>query len=323
MNNKVILIIGGTGSLGNELTDRFYRDNKVIIFSRDENKQWSMSSKYKENVSFCIGDTRDKQSIITCIKQNKPNIIILAAALKHIDICERNISECIATNITGIKNVIDIVIDMNDKTIEKLLLISTDKSCSPINVYGMSKAISERLIAEASTKECDTKFVCVRYGNVLNSRGSLLPKYKEIASNIDSSKRIFPVTDKSMTRFFMTLPQAVNLICYALDYAESGDTVVPRIFSFNIYNIAEYFANKYDGKVLLMGLRPGEKFHECLVNETEIHRTKCVEVGDQIYYIIKPCYSNYNYKDLHREYTSFDTSDIMTLLPLIENLLIS
>lgn len=295
-----ILIIGGTGSLGNKLIERFISGYELIIYSRDENKQWILRMKYisNNNISFKIGCVRDKERLKEVICDTRPNYIIIASALKHIDICESNISESIKTNITGTQNIVDLVYDMAVSNIipylKTVLLVSTDKSCSPVNVYGMCKAISERIMIEKSEKIVSPKFVNVRYGNVINSRGSLIPLLNEISS--DKSKDEYLITDPRMTRFFMDLDKSVDLIENALFRGESGDTYIPRIKSYLILDIIDLCIKKHpEKKIKISGLRPGEKLHEDLINITEGYRT----IVEDNMYIIKPCYkapinSNFN-----------------------------
>lgn len=303
IKNKKILVLGGTGSLGNSLTEYYRENNKIVVFSRDENKQWSMKLKYRD-VNFFIGDIRDYSSIKKCIDRYSPEIVILAAALKHIDICEENIEQCIQTNINGVLNTIKAVNDSN--SVEKLVFISTDKSALPINVYGMCKSISERLISDASRYSKKT-FINVRYGNVINSRGSILEKYNSIARDKTKS---FEVTNKDMTRFFMTLEDSVKLIDTALINGTSGDTWVPHIKAFRIIDIARLFSAKYGNSIIVTDTRPGEKMNECLISLSETHRTTIYDKEDSVYYTIKPVFSNKKYCVLEQEYTSRETYPI-------------
>jgi UDP-N-acetylglucosamine 4,6-dehydratase len=287
---KKILIIGGSGSLGHSLTERYIKHNKIFIFSRGENTQWQMKQTFNNpNLTFFVGDIRDKERIETCIFQCKPEIIIIAAALKHIDICENNINECINTNIDGIRNVLNLITThcmiKSMKFLETIVFISTDKACAPVNTYGMCKSISERIIIEKSQFLNTPKFVNVRYGNVLSSRGSIIPFFKNITT--DSNANYFPVTDEKMTRYFMTLDQSVDLIEYAIQNSNTGDTIIPKnIKSYRIIDIAKFFSDKYKKPIKIVGIRPGEKLHETLVSYTESLRTE--ERDD--YYIIKPSY---------------------------------
>lgn len=299
---QTLLIIGGTGSLGNHLVKRLQNTYKIIILSRDENKQWSMRQLFPF-LTFVLCDIRNKENFERILLTLRPDRIIIAAALKHIDQCERNIDECITTNILGVSNVIHSITENLSRNLltnlNTVAFISTDKAASPVNVYGMCKSICERLMAEKSLLYSTPKFVCVRYGNVLNSRGSLFPLFKELANN--PNKDCFPVTDDKMTRFFLHLDQSIDLIVKAMDYGESGDTFIPRVPSYRILDIAQCFSELYDKPVKVVGIRPGEKMHECLINESERNRT--IQKDDV--YIIKPCYNNFDsFVDFEKEYTS-------------------
>jgi UDP-N-acetylglucosamine 4,6-dehydratase len=270
-----LLIIGGTGSLGNVLVDRFISKQPIYIYSRDENKQWVMRNKYAkwgDKLQFIIGDIADRDRLCYALVKSNPVNIIIAAALKHIDICELNVSQSIKTNITGIENVIHCITIIDLPILVTTLFVSTDKACSPGSIYGMCKAISERIVIEKSNDVqpgSTQKFVVVRYGNVLNSRGSLLPKFHDIGR---SDSKEFTVTHKNMTRFFMRLEESVSLIEYALA-GISGCTYIPDIGSYRITDIAEVFGQLYNKPVVFTGLRPGEKMHETLINEMEFRRT--------------------------------------------------
>jgi UDP-N-acetylglucosamine 4,6-dehydratase/5-epimerase len=308
---ETLLIIGGTGSLGHTLVKTYIDTYNIIIFSRDENKHWDMKKKFP-TITYILGDIRDKNAIERIIFKFKPNIVIIASALKHIDQCENNINECISTNITGIQNVIDIIYISALKGlvnfIDKVLFVSTDKACSPVNSYGMCKSLAERMVIEKSQHVENPKFVVVRYGNVINSRGSLFPLFHEIGKASD--KNSFTLTDKRMTRFFMTLEQSVKLIDTALKNGKSGDTYIPKVDSYKIYDIALLFSTKYKKPITISGLRPGEKLHETLINITESYRT--IEEEDN--YIIKPCYqsvvSNFMLDELNSNTTLSDINII-------------
>jgi len=294
LENKSILIIGGTGSLGNALVDRYIgHGNKLFIYSRGENAQWLMKAKYKgdSELGFYVGDIRDKDRLQHCIFSCKPNIVIIAAALKHVDICEQNVSECINTNINGIRNVVELISEhAHTSTIpflETVLFISTDKACSPVNVYGMCKAVSERIVIERSQSIQSLKMLVVRYGNVLSSNGSLLPKFKQIGE--DPLADCFTITDPQMTRFFMTLTDSINLIEYAIINGKRGETIIPaEIKSYQIKDIAEWFSTKYNKPVKITGVRQGEKIHESLVSFTE--GLRCIRQDE--YYVVKPTWEN-------------------------------
>lgn len=325
MSRKRVLIFGGTGSLGHKLTDRYISTHDVCIYSRDETKQWIMKKEYseridnKERLSFVLGCVRNKQQVENTIFRFKPNIIIIASALKHIDQCEENINECVLTNITGVQNIIDIAYEHSQKInvpfIETIVMVSTDKSCSPVNVYGMCKAIAERMAIEKSQFLISPKFINVRYGNVLNSRGSVLPLFNKIGQGNEFTH--FTVTDDRMTRFFMTLDDSVELIHKAIKYGETGDTFIPKMKGYSIHEIATIYSKAYNKPIQFTGLRPGEKLHECLINHIESTRT--IDLGEV--YVIRPCYRG---KEVEKglnieEYTSnLEISSASNLIEFME-----
>lgn len=300
---ETLLIIGGTGSLGNSLVFLLRKKYKIVIISRDENKQWLMKQKYPD-IRFFLGDIRDRDSIEEKLYIIKPHKILIVSALKHIDICEYNISECIKTNVLGIQNIIDIVVRLTHQKLlselNTICFISTDKAVSPVNVYGMCKSLGERIVTKKSLTINSPKFIIVRYGNVLNSRGSILPKFHEIGK--DKTQEFFPVTHEDMTRFFIKLEEGVKLIERAMNEGENGDIFVPIIPSYRIMDIAHRFSTIYKKPIKIVGIRPGEKIHECLINESEKYRT----IKKDNIYIIKPsCYINIkNNVDFDTEYNS-------------------
>jgi FlaA1/EpsC-like NDP-sugar epimerase len=313
---ETLLIIGGTGTLGYSLVQRFINMYKIVIMSRDENKQWQMRKKYP-NILYLIGDIRDKNRFENILFRVKPNKIIIAAALKHIDICEHNIDECISTNIIGIQNVINTIADNAIKNLipelNKVIFISTDKATSPVNVYGMCKAICEKIVTEKFLFLKQPQFVSVRYGNVLNSRGSLLPLFHEIGK--DNTKDYFPITNTEMTRFFMHIDESIDLIIKSIEYGQSGDIFIPKVKSYRILDIANQFSKKYGKPIKVVGNRSGEKIHECLINYTEKFRT----IQKDTYSIIKPYYQSN--VDFTGEYTSDlgISTDITEIEKLIES----
>lgn len=289
-NNK-ILIIGGTGSLGNALTKKYLNNNTLYLYSRDESKHWSMSIDYNNhpNINFIIGNIIDKEKIKQTLLRHNFDIIILAAALKHIDKCEYETNECLNTNLFGTKNVLDEV-ENNIKLLTNLktiCFVSTDKACSPVNIYGMTKAASECLMIEKAKYIPSIKFVCVRYGNVLNSRGSIIPMLHKMGQNDHTSH--YKLTDERMTRFVMTLEQSVNLIEHAILYAESGDVVIPKLISCVVKDLIEIFSEKYGKPIIKDKLRPGEKMLESLINDTQSMR---LIFGPDGYMYIKPPFKN-------------------------------
>lgn len=310
-----ILIIGGTGSLGNALIKRYLKNNKITVYSRDENKHWQMSLIYKsDNLTFSIGCVRNYKRLETVILNTLPDLIIVAAALKHIDRCEYNVSEALDTNFTGVYNVFDII-SKNQKSLENLkccVFISTDKACSPVNTYGITKALAEKIVIEKSLECKNTKCVTVRYGNVLNSRGSIIPILKEKAR--DPNVQEFTLTNKNMTRFIMTLEDSINLIEVAITEGETGDIVIPKPISLKIKDLFEIFSEEYKKPIKITGTRPAEKMFESLINETQ--STSMIEKNN--YYFLKPSYRNIQTPQLSKDYNS-DTvtitkEDLKTLL---------
>ena len=273
IKNKTILIIGGTGALGQTLTKRYFKDNKIVIFSRDEHKQVNLSRKFP-SVVFQIGDVKDKDSVLQSLNEYKPDVVINTAALKHVPICEDNPYESVKTNIIGHKNLIDCV-NLSKHQIETLMFISTDKACKPINVYGMCKAISERLYVDFANKQNDIKVVLCRYGNVLESTGSVIPFFQSL---LEKGNQELPITDKRMTRFLITLEESVDLIDWSFNHTEShGNIIVPRLESMMMTDLATELGKSYgvnDIKLNYVGIRPGEKIHEEMVSLEESLRSK-------------------------------------------------
>ena len=269
MKNKKILILGGTGALGKSLIKKYYYKNDIIVFSRDEHKHVDLLKKYGGLESY-LGDIRDKSSIENALVRYKPDVVINTAALKHVPICENNPIESVKTNIIGHQNVIESV---GSHDVETLIFVSTDKACKPINVYGMCKAISEQLYISFSKQQRDTKVVMVRYGNVLESTGAVIPYFKQLLE--DGSDHL-PITHFDMTRFLLTLDQAVDLIGWAYGNDDShGKIVVPKVKSLKVTDIANVLINSYelDVKLKEIGIRPGEKLHEEMVSSEEWMRS--------------------------------------------------
>ena len=299
-----ILIIGGTGSLGNELVNKYINNNILYILSRDEKKQWDMKNNFKNhnyyhNLNFIIGNIGDYNKMESVFLRYNFNIIILAAAMKHIDICEFETNECLNTNLIGTQNVLNII--ENNKNLllnlQTVCFVSTDKACSPVNVYGMSKALSESLMIEKSKYISNIKFVCVRYGNVLNSRGSIIPLLHQIGQTENLN---YNLTNINMTRFIMTLQDSVNLIEYAINNGHTGDIIIPEIKSIKIIDLFEIFSEIYKKQITIGKLRPGEKLLESLINVTQSRR--CIKNNN--YYHIKPCYININSNIENIDYNS-------------------
>jgi UDP-glucose 4-epimerase len=290
-----ILVFGGTGSLGRQLIERWSPTKYVYVYSRDEAKHWALRNEFhgRANINqprFLVGDIRDPLRVSEAINQIEPTTIIIAAALKQVDTCELSPNESIATNLTGTQNVIRAVRDFgggHPGVIDHVLFVSTDKACSPVNVYGMCKATSERLTtsqaATPMTSGRGTKFLCTRYGNVLESRGSIIPLFKYQAESAPA----LTITDPDMTRYLMTLDHSVDLIEIALKVGKSGETWVPRLSAMRIGDLADIFSARYNKPVKVIGLRPGEKLHEDLINESESVRTRCLK---ETHYVIGPAH---------------------------------
>lgn len=292
MDNKTILVFGGSGSLGYEITKRYINNNIIHNFSRDECKHWNMKLdfNYNPNLNFIIGDIINKQKVENSIIRVNPDIIIIAAAMKHVDQCEINAEQCINTNMLGVKNILDVIeIHKQHIKVKTVLFVSTDKACSPINTYGMAKAISEQLMIEKAYYLKEIKFVIIRYGNVLNSRGSIIPLLHNIGN--DSRKDHFILTHKDMTRFVMTLEQSVDLIEYAISNGESGDIIIPKLISMKLIDLLEIFSEKYNKPIKITSIRPGEKMLESLINPTQAGRI----IKHNSYYHIK---SIFEFKDI-------------------------
>ena len=299
MKKEKILIIGGTGALGSTLTKRYYDNNNIMVLSRNEHKQEAMKVKYP-NVIYRLGDVKDKPSLIRCLYEFEPTVIINTAAVKTVWVCQENSFESVQTNIIGHQNLIDAIQECTHK-IKTLIFISTDKACKPVNVYGMSKAIAEQLYVNFAKQQSDIKVVMARYGNVLNSTGSIIPIFKnKIQEGIES----LPITDFGMTRFLLTLEQAIDLIEWAYNHPNShGKIAIPKIESLNIVDLAKAIAKscgKKDMKFHKIPIRDGEKLHEEMISEIEFQRTE--EFDD--YYLIGYDKTNesYNHKPFNSQY---------------------
>ena len=298
-----ILIIRGTGSLGNKLTQTYLETNNLYLYSRDECKHWRMAIDYKhhKNLNFIIGNINDPEKIKQTLLRHNFDIIIMAAAMKHIDKAEYESNECINTNLLGTQVVLNCVetFKNNLTNLKHVCFVSTDKACSPVNLYGMTKSLSECLMIEKSKYINNVKFVCVRYGNVLNSRGSIIPLLHKIGTN--DNYEHYKITDRRMTRFVMTLKQSVELIEHALLFAGNGDIVIPKLISCNIIDMLEIFSEKYNKPIVDGKLRPGEKLLESLINETQSLR---LEFGPDGYMYIKPPYKNLTTENKLKDYNS-------------------
>lgn len=276
-SDKVVLVTGGTGSFGKKFIAKILQKNvkKVIVFSRDELKQYEMAQEFTDSrVRFFIGDVRDKDRLYRAF--DGVNIVIHAAALKHVAACEYNPFEAIKTNIHGAQNIIEAAIDCG---VEKVISLSTDKAASPLNLYGATKLASDKLFVAANSYVGDkpTKFAVVRYGNVVGSRGSVVPFFQKIK---ETGK--LPITDERMTRFWITLDQGVQFVMDNLDRMHGGEIFVPKIPSMKVKDLATAIAP--DCEMEIIGIRPGEKLHEAMITEDDARQT----LEYDTYFVIQP-----------------------------------
>lgn len=295
--NKTLLITGGTGSLGKTLVKRILgmdeeKPKKIIVFSRDEAKQHAMRVEYLQKTNptdeiiynnfrrlleFRIGDVRDYHSVVSALKG--VDVVFNTAALKQVPSCEYFPIEAVSTNILGPANIVKAIRE-HELPVETVIGISTDKACKPVNVMGMTKAIQERVFITANLDCLQTRFICVRYGNVLASRGSVIPLFHEQIKNGGP----LTITTRDMTRFLLTLDQAVETIFQAYREAKKGETYIPLVQSSNVMDIAIILIGEKKIEIDITGIRPGEKIHEILVSAEEGNRT--IKRGN--YYVILP-----------------------------------
>lgn len=294
LNNKTILVTGGTGSFGKkflEMVFKKYSPKKVIIYSRDEYKQSVMKSEFSDKldiskVRFFIGDVRDKERLFRAFEN--VDYVIHAAAMKQVPTCEYNPMEAVKTNIKGAQNIIDAALDRN---VKRVVALSTDKAVNPINLYGGTKLVSDKLFiaANAYTGYKDTRFAVVRYGNVAGSRGSVIPIWKK---EIERGETTLGITDMRMTRFWITLEQGVELVFKALEESKGGETYISKIPSFYIKDLAE--AMLPGCKTEEIGIREGEKLHEVMVTKDDSWTTYEYDK----HYIVYP---HYDWVDLEHD----------------------
>ncbi|MFJ7669481.1 UDP-N-acetylglucosamine 4,6-dehydratase (inverting) [Lysinibacillus sp. NPDC097195] len=283
LENKTVLVTGGTGSFGKKFIRKALTlgVKKVIVFSRDELKQYEMKKEFQDDrIRFFIGDVRDKDRLYRAF--DGVDIVIHAAAMKHVDACEYNPFEAVKTNIHGAQNIIEAAID---RGVEKVIALSTDKACSPVNLYGATKLASDKLFvaANAYVGEKKTRFAVVRYGNVVGSRGSVVPFFKKIK---DTGR--LPITDERMTRFWITLDQGVQFVLDNLERMYGGEIFVPKIPSMKVTDLAKAIGPECEIEVI--GIRPGEKLHEAMIMEDDARHT----LEFDTYYVIQPEFSWWN-----------------------------
>jgi UDP-N-acetylglucosamine 4,6-dehydratase len=267
LKNKTVLLTGGTGSFGKAFIKKVLHDNeiqKLIVFSRDELKQFELAGTISsEKIEFCLGDVRDYQRLLRV--SSGVDVIVHAAAMKQIPASELNPIEAIKTNVIGAENIVNAAIENG---VSRVLALSTDKAANPANLYGATKLCSDKLMIAGNelSRDSKTKFAAVRYGNVLGSRGSVIPFFLEQAK-LGS----IPITDERMTRFWLTIEQAVDFVLSSIERMHGGEIFVPRIPSFKVTDVAEVVCPGVPTRVI--GIRPGEKIHEIMITEDDAHYT--------------------------------------------------
>ena len=291
LENKTILITGGTGSLGKALTSHIFRHHsnikKLIILSRDEQKQFQMAQEFPESkypqIRFFLGDVRDEQRLVRAFQG--VDIVIHAAAMKHVHLAEYNPDECIKTNIGGAQNVIHAALQTS---VSNVVALSTDKACAPINLYGATKLTSDKLFVAANNIKGTNpiKFSVVRYGNVMGSNGSVMPFFIK-----KKSEGKLPITDAAMTRFNISLQGGVDMVMHAMEHAWGGEIFIPKIPSYRITDVATAVAPNCEQ--IIVGIRPGEKIHEEMITSSDSFYT--YDLGK--YYTILPTVPNFKIND--------------------------
>lgn len=296
LNNKTILVTGGTGSFGKEFARVIlsqYKLKKLIIFSRDEYKQHEMNKVFpseKLPIRYFLGDIRDKNRLYRAFEG--VDYVVHAAALKQVPALEYNPMEAVKTNVMGADNIVDAAIDAG---VKRVVALSTDKAVNPINLYGATKLAAEKIFVAANAYSgYRVKFSVVRYGNVVGSRGSIIPFFLSLK---EKGIREFPITDKRMTRFWITLKEGVNLVLRSLEDSEGGEIFVPIIPSMKIIDLAKAIEDRC--KFKFIGIRPGEKLHETLVSEDEARKTKIFKGS----YVILPQF--FETEEAHKKYDAY------------------
>lgn len=295
LNNKSILITGGTGSLGKALVKRILKDypevKRLVVFSRDEQKQFQMSQEFPDtkfqSIRYFIGDVRDYERVKRALR--KIDYVIHAAAMKHVPIAEYNPMECVKTNVLGAENIINACLESDVKSV---VALSTDKAAAPINLYGATKLTSDKLFIAANNirGRNDIRFSVVRYGNVMGSNGSVIPFFIK-----KKSEGVLPITDSNMTRFNITLEEGVDMVIHALENAEGGEIFVPKIPSYKITNLATAICDKCEQKIV--GVRSGEKIHEEMITSSDSYNT--YDLGK--YFVILPQIPVFNIESFIRD----------------------
>jgi len=304
LNNKSILITGGTGSLGKALTgyilNKYPNVKRLVIYSRDEQKQFQMSQEFPESkypmIRYFVGDVRDGSRLLRAF--SGIDYVIHAAAMKHVHIAEYNPEECIKTNINGASNVINASLESN---VSRVVALSTDKAAAPINLYGATKLVSDKLFISANNikGKKDIKFSVVRYGNVMASNGSVIPFFK----NLRDQNKSITITDPKMTRFNISIEDGVKMVIYALENAWGGELFVPKIPSYQIMDLAKAIAP--NSKIEIVGIRPGEKVHEEMITKSDSFLT--YDIG--MYYSMLPAKPNWNLEEYIKKFNAIKVKE--------------
>ena len=308
LNNKSVLITGGTGSFGKMFTrlilERNPKISKLVILSRDEQKHFQMAQEFPEHkfpaMRYFIGDVRDKSRLMRAFEGI--DVVIHAAAMKHVHLAEYNPMECVKTNINGAENVIDAALESG---VQHVVALSTDKAAAPINLYGATKLTSDKLFVAANNMKGkrDIRFSVVRYGNVMGSNGSVMPFFLNKRKN---GEKFLPITDDQMTRFNISLQDGCEMVFYAIEKAWGGEVFIPKIPSYKISDVATAIAPELEQKIV--GIRPGEKLHEEMITSSDSYNT--VDLG--MYYAILPQkspYSQYSKDDYKKSFNGVDVAD--------------
>ncbi len=328
LSDKTILITGGTGSFGKKFIQTVldnFKPKKLIVFSRDELKQYEMSLKWGDDQYPCIryflGDVRDKERLIRAFQD--VDYVVHAAALKQVPAAEYNPTEFVKTNVIGAMNIIDAALYNN---VKKVVTLSTDKACNPINLYGATKLCADKLFSAANSyrgQKKDTVFSIVRYGNVIGSRGSVIPLFKKLAKT-----GVLPITDPNMTRFWITLEQGVQFVLKVLEIGKDAEIFVPKIPSMKIADLAKVIDPNCSQDII--GIRPGEKIHEILIGEDEGRNTVeyedfyvvCQNNGNNIESLLntggKKCYNNFEYTS-DQNNRMLNTEDLRLVLKRLDD----
>ena len=291
LDGKTILITGGTGSFGQHFVKTAlerYKPKKLLVFSRDELKQYEMAQKFPDSkypaMRYLIGDVRDRDRLTLAFRE--VDIVIHAAAMKQVPAAEYNPMECLRTNVNGAENVVRAALDNG---VQKVIALSTDKACNPINLYGASKLASDKIFVAGNnlSGSLPTRFAVVRYGNVVGSRGSVIPFFQKL---INQGANHLPITDDRMTRFWITLQQGVDFVLSSLGMMTGGEIFVPKIPSMKVFDVAAFMAPKLPRKII--GIRPGEKLHEIMISFDDSRST--LQLKDR--YIIEPSFVFWNHE---------------------------